>query len=288
MKTKRWIAVLSAVLLAVSLQTVSAQETPAAPAPAAPPAETAPPADAAPQPEAPPAEPAAPAEVDMDKVSYAIGLNMGRSLASQIERDGIAINGDRLVEGFRDAITKADAELTQEEIQQTMQQLVQALPAMQKQAAEKNLAAGQAFMDENAKKEGIKTTESGLQYRVIQEGTGASPTAENRVQVNYRGRLVNGEEFDSSYERGEPAEFPVQGVIPGWSEALKLMKEGAKWEIYVPANLAYGERGQRGIPPNSPLIFEVELLKVLPGEPAQPQGIDLQLPQPGQGQPQGQ
>jgi FKBP-type peptidyl-prolyl cis-trans isomerase len=139
----------------------------------------------------------------------------------------------------------------------------------QKQAAAKakvaseNLAKGKAFLEANKTKEGVKVTDSGLQYKVIEEGTGESPTASDKVRVHYRGRLVNGQEFDSSYKRGKPAEFPVTGVIKGWTEALQLMKEGAKWELYIPPELAYGTQDRPGLPGNSTLIFEVELLDVL-------------------------
>jgi len=120
-----------------------------------------------------------------------------------------------------------------------------------------------AFLEKNATAEGVTVTESGLQYKVVEEGSGATPKVTDRVRVHYRGTLINGEEFDSSYGRGEPAEFPVNGVIPGWTEALQLMKEGAKYQLVIPSNLAYGERGTPGIPPNATLLFDVELLKVL-------------------------
>jgi len=122
---------------------------------------------------------------------------------------------------------------------------------------------GEAFLKENATKEGVKTLPSGLQYKEIKAGTGKTPKATDTVSVHYRGTLINGKEFDSSYKRGEPAEFPVNRVIPGWTEALQLMKEGSKWMLYIPSKLAYGERGAGGdIGPNETLIFEVELLKV--------------------------
>jgi FKBP-type peptidyl-prolyl cis-trans isomerase len=130
--------------------------------------------------------------------------------------------------------------------------------------AETELEKGEAFLKENAKKEGVKTTASGLQYKVLKEGSGKNPKATDTVQVNYRGTLTNGTEFDSSYKRGEPIEFPLNGVIPGWTEGVQLMKEGAKYQFFIPSKLAYGERGTPGgpIPGNAALIFEVELLKV--------------------------
>jgi FKBP-type peptidyl-prolyl cis-trans isomerase FkpA len=130
--------------------------------------------------------------------------------------------------------------------------------------AETELEKGEAFLKENAKKEGVKTTTSGLQYKVLKEGDGKSPKATDTVQVNYRGTLIDGKEFDSSYKRGEPAEFPLNRVIPGWTEGVQLMKEGAKYQFTIPSKLAYGERGTPGgpIPGNATLVFEIELLKV--------------------------
>jgi FKBP-type peptidyl-prolyl cis-trans isomerase len=146
----------------------------------------------------------------------------------------------------------------------------------QQQAAEKakagaeNLAKGTAFLEANKTKEGVVALPSGLQYKVIKEGTGNTPVATDKVKTHYRGRLIDGKEFDSSYKRGKPAEFPVTGVIKGWVEALQLMKEGAKWELYIPANLAYGTRDTPTIPANSTLIFEIELLEIVkPAPPAE-------------------
>jgi FKBP-type peptidyl-prolyl cis-trans isomerase len=139
------------------------------------------------------------------------------------------------------------------------------MQAKLKAAGEKNAAEGAKFLEENKKKEGVKTTSSGLQYKVLKEGTGAQPKATDTVTVNYRGTLINGKEFDSSYQRGQPATFPLNGVIKGWTEGLQLMKQGAKYQLFVPPNLAYGERAAGpDITPNSTLIFEVELLEVKP------------------------
>lgn len=134
----------------------------------------------------------------------------------------------------------------------------------QQQVATKNLSDGNAFLDSNSKKEGVKVLPSGLQYKVLKEGTGNSPKATDKVKVHYKGTLINGEEFDSSYKRGTPAEFPVNGVIAGWTEALQLMKEGSKWQLFIPSKLAYRERGSGPkITPNSTLVFDVELLEIV-------------------------
>jgi FKBP-type peptidyl-prolyl cis-trans isomerase FklB len=131
-----------------------------------------------------------------------------------------------------------------------------------KEIAERNLAAGKAFLEENKKKEGVKTLPSGLQYKVLAEGSGKIPKASDNVTVNYKGTLINGTEFDSSYKRGKPTTFQVDKVIRGWTEALQLMKEGSKWQLFIPLELGYGERGAEPVPPNSVLIFEVELISV--------------------------
>lgn len=278
MKKMKWIVVLAAAVLTMaSLDVALAQEPQEAPAPA--------PAAPAPAPEGEAAAPAAPTALDMDKISYAIGLMEGRQLATSLQGGGIDINVDRLLAGYQAGLTGTEAELGYEEVEQTFSSLRGSLQQMQQQAPQKNLARGEAFLKENATKEGVQSLPSGVQYRVLQEGTGESPTLEKTVKVNYRGRLLSGAVFDSSYSRGEPATFPLSGVIPGWQEALQKMKVGAKWEIFIPAKLAYGEQGQRGIPPNSVLIFDVELLEVMDA-PAQPQGAEVPLPQPGQpGQP---
>src|SRR5213593_525626 len=149
----------------------------------------------------------------------------------------------------------------------------------QKAAADKNASEGTKFLEENKKKEGVKTTASGLQYKVVKEGTGAQPKANDTVTVNYRGTLINGTEFDSSYKRGEPATFPVNGVIKGWTEALQLMKVGSKYQLFVPSSLAYGERSvSPEIGPNATLIFEVELLDAKPPPTPAPQAAPQAAP----------
>lgn len=200
---------------------------------------------------------------EMDKVSYAIGVQLGTNFKNQ----GIDIEIDKLIQGFKDVTAGKKLELTEAEIQQTMmafgQKMREKQLEKQKADAAKNLAAGKAFLYANGKKEGVKVLPSGLQYKVLKEGTGKTPTAADKVKTHYRGRLIDGMEFDSSYKRGKPAEFGVTAVIKGWTEALQLMKEGAKWELYIPANLAYGEQARPTIPANSTLIFEIELLEIV-------------------------
>lgn len=197
------------------------------------------------------------------KDGYAIGYQIGEDF----KRHNLTIDPDMLARGARDALTQKKPLMTPEERRTALTDLEMRIRTaqqkmLQEQAA-KNLAASDKFLAENGAKEGVKTLPSGLQYRVIQEGTGPSPQAADTVTVNYRGSLVDGTEFDSSYRRGQPAELPVEGLIPGWTEALHLMKTGSKWEIFIPPQLGYGERGASPvIPPNSVLVFEVELLSV--------------------------
>lgn len=202
-------------------------------------------------------------ETEMDKVSYAIGVQLGQNF----KRQKIEIKIESLIRGLRDATAGKELALTQEQIKQVMTSFSQRMMAkrkeLQKADAAKNLAAGKAFLAANGKKEGVKVLPSGLQYKILKKGTGKSPTAEDKVKTNYRGTLIDGTEFDSSYKRNKPAEFAVKAVIKGWTEALQLMKEGAKWELYIPPELAYGARGNRGIPGNSTLIFQVELIEIV-------------------------
>ncbi|MBI4838452.1 MAG: FKBP-type peptidyl-prolyl cis-trans isomerase, partial [Nitrospirae bacterium] len=172
-----------------------------------------------------------------------------------------------LAKGVGDALIGGKFLLTDDELRETLTALQKDLSAKQQERMQglldKNKKEGAAFLEGNKKKEGVKTTASGLQYNVIKEGTGKTPKASDTVKVNYSGKLIDGTEFDSSYKRGEPATFQVGGVIAGWTEALQLMKEGAKWQLVIPSNLAYGETGAGNvIEPNSVLIFEVELLAV--------------------------
>ena len=248
---------------------------PAAKAPAAQVAGTAKPA---PKPAAgtaakPAAKPAAPAALTTDKQkgSYAIGLNIGKSIKQQ----PIDLDVPSLLRGIKDAASGATPALTDAEIQaalKTLQaQAQQKHDAEMEKLGEAGMKEGEAFLAENKAKDGVVTTASGLQYKILTAGTGPKPAAQDTVVCNYKGTLINGTEFDSSYKRGKPAEFPVGRVIPGWTEALQLMPVGSKWQLFVPANLAYGMRSPTpAIPPNSTLIFEVELISIKAQEPAKP------------------
>lgn len=194
-----------------------------------------------------------------DKVSYIIGMDIGNNLKKQ----SIDVDPNILVKGVKDALSGAKPLLTEQEIQEAMVAFQKEMAAKQEQVAKRNKAEGEVFLAENKKKEGVKTLPSGLQYKVIKAGTGKKPKSNDTVTVHYRGTLINGTEFDSSYKRGQPVSFPVSGVIPGWTEALQLMEEGAKWQLFIPSNIAYGERGAGGvIGPNATLIFEVELVSI--------------------------
>jgi len=204
---------------------------------------------------------------DQDLVSYSIGYQVG----GDFRRQGIEIDPASLVRGVQDALAGAEPLMAPEEMRQALTELKQQAAAAAKQQREeqaaKNLAEGKAFLAENAEKEGVETLPSGLQYQVLTEGEGDPPAATDTVTVHYRGTLVDGSEFDSSYGRGEPATFPLDRVIPGWTEGLQLMRPGARYRLFVPPELAYGERGGGAkIGPNSALIFEVELLAVQPAE----------------------
>jgi len=198
-----------------------------------------------------------------DKVSYSVGIEIGKNLKFQ----SADLNPELLARGLQDAFSDKKALLTDEEMKEALVSFQKEMVAKQqelvKKVGEKNKSEGETFLGENKKKEGIITLPSGLQYKVIKAGTGKKPKATDTVTAHYKGTLINGTEFDSSYRRGQPASFPVNGVIPGWTEALQLMEEGAKWQVFIPSNLAYGERGAgRDIGPNATLIFEIELVSV--------------------------
>ena len=195
------------------------------------------------------------------RISYTIGLNIGRDFVSQ----DVEIDTAALMAGVRDGLGGQKPRLSDEEMLAEVKSFREAMmakqEAKQKELAAKNLAEGAEFLAKNAKEPGVVVRESGLQYKVLKEGTGPLPKADSIVSVHYRGTLLDGSEFDSSYERNEPLTLPVGGVIPGWTEALTLMKEGSKWQLYIPAALAYGEAGAPpAIGPNATLLFEVELL----------------------------
>ncbi len=194
-----------------------------------------------------------------EKISYIIGRDMANNLAKQ----GISITVDPFIKGLKEVQEGTPSTLSQEEVQQAMMALQQEMAQKQNAAGADNLKAGEAFLAENKTREGVTTLPSGLQYQVLDEGTGKTPSLKDSVTTHYHGTLLDGTVFDSSYERNEPATFPVSGVIAGWTEALQLMKEGAKWRLFVPSNLAYGAQGAGGaIGPNTTLVFDVELIAV--------------------------
>jgi len=207
-------------------------------------------------------------DTNQQQVSYIIGRDLARNFAQQ----GLELDIDTLAAALKEGLAGEPSRLTQEQMQTAMQQLQEQLGGgmdeddddnTQNPNAMNNKAEGEAFLAENAKKPGVTTLPSGLQYEVLTEGSGKKPTLRSSVTTHYHGTLINGNVFDSSYQRGQPATFPVNGVIAGWTEALQLMGEGSKYRLYIPSDLAYGKRGAgRDIGPDSALIFDVELLKV--------------------------
>ncbi len=262
------------------LGSARAQQTPAAASPQVPAAkpqtapaaksQQAPPAGKQKASAAKPGQPAKPKsqsplvlKTDKDKVSYALGMNLGTNL----KRDSVDIDTAIFVRALKDTVAGGRTLLTDSEARAALTQLQTAVRGKQmekmKLAGETNKKEGDAFLAANKSQEGIVTLPSGLEYKILTQGTGPKPTATDTVVCNYRGTLVNGTEFDSSYKRGQPATFPVTGVIKGWTEALQLMPVGSKWQLFLPAELAYGERGPSPeIGPNSTLVFEVELLSI--------------------------
>jgi FKBP-type peptidyl-prolyl cis-trans isomerase FklB len=202
-------------------------------------------------------------ENQKDKESYSIGYQVGLSM----QKDGVEINFDMLIHGLQDAIEGKEPLLSEEEMKNLIVDLKKKAAEEQmrkiQEARAENAEEAAKFLEENGKKEGIKTTESGLQYRILREGDGASPGSEDFVTAHYRGTFIDSTEFDSSYSRGKPQTFQTNAVIKGWTEALQMMKTGSKWEIFVPPHLAYGRGGMgERIPPNKLLVFEIELLAV--------------------------
>jgi FKBP-type peptidyl-prolyl cis-trans isomerase FklB len=201
------------------------------------------------------------------KFSYALGMNIGSGLGANLKKQSVEVDSTLVSQGLKDAMSGAKTRLTQEEAQAVLKEVQTEVQkeqqAKMKEAADKNKTEGEAFLAANKSKDGVVTLPSGLQYKILTAGTGPKPTASDSVKCNYRGTLINGSEFDSSYKRGQPATFAVGQVIKGWTEALQLMPVGSKWQLFVPASLAYGERGAGAeIGPNATLIFEVELLSI--------------------------
>lgn len=201
-------------------------------------------------------------EIKLDSTEQKASYVIGRNIASEVANPNVPFDIDALVAGFRDGLTGKDSKLTDEQAQAAITQFQALAQAQMQKKAEEDAAKGQEFLAENAKKEGVKTTKSGLEYEIVKAGTGATPKLTDTVVCHYEGKLIDGTVFDSSYKRGEPAEFPVNRVIAGWTEALQLMKVGGKWKLYIPSDLAYGPQGNRSIPPNSVLIFDIELLGI--------------------------
>jgi FKBP-type peptidyl-prolyl cis-trans isomerase len=196
---------------------------------------------------------------DAGKYSYSIGRQI---TSNQIEQ-GIEIDPKAFCAGVKDGAAKKESRITDQEMSDARRAIGEKIREKMMAEAEKNTKEGQDYLEQNKKKDGVKVTASGLQYREVRAGKGKKPTAKDMVKVHYKGTLINGKEFDSSYKRGEPAEFALAGVIPGWTEGLQLMNEGSVYEFVIPSELAYGQRGQRpDIEPNSTLVFEVELLEI--------------------------
>jgi FKBP-type peptidyl-prolyl cis-trans isomerase FklB len=194
-----------------------------------------------------------------DKISYIIG----RDMAANFQKQGIEIEAEAFIQGMKEAMEGKPSALSQAEVQQAMMALQQSIGQKQQGKGADNKKAGEEFLAQNKNKEGVQTLPSGLQYQILQPGKGKSPAKTDKVTTHYHGTLIDGTVFDSSYERGQPATFPVNGVIAGWTEALQLMQEGAKWRLFIPSDLAYGVRGAGSdIGPDSALIFDVELISV--------------------------
>jgi len=249
---------------------VRAQQTPAATGTQqAPPAKTAHSAATKPRATAK-AQPPLTLKTQKEKISYAIGMNIGTGM----HRQSLQVDPNILLRGLKDALAGGKMLMTDEEVKTVMTQLQSDMRKAQQekmeQAGAANKKEGEAFLAANKSKEGVQTLPSGLQYKILKEGAGPKPTATDTVVCNYRGTLIDGKEFDSSYKRGEPATFPVNGVIKGWTEALQLMPVGSKWQLFLPADLAYGDRGAGAdIGPGATLIFEVELMSIQQAKPAE-------------------
>jgi FKBP-type peptidyl-prolyl cis-trans isomerase FklB len=208
-------------------------------------------------------------EDETTRVNYSLGYQIG----GDFKRQGVEMNAEAVVQGIRDALSEAKPQMDSAAMNETLVELKRKVVAEQQERRKKTeyarLDAGKKFLEENARKEGVITTDSGLQYKIVKEGSGKSPGSQDQVTVHYKGTLIDGKEFDSSFKKGEPASFRLDGVIKGWSEGLQLMKEGGKSQLFVPAELAYGNRGPLG---NYTLIFDVELISVDEPKPEQGQG----------------
>ncbi len=254
-------------------QQTPAAGTPAATTPAAPPATTPKAATMAKAPAkktgtaAKSAAAAVPLKTRKEKFSYALGMNIGTGYSQGLKKQSVEVDWNLIAQGMKDAATGSKMRLTQDEAQAVLKEVQTEVQKQQQektqQAASANKTEGEAFLAANKSKDGVVTLPSGLQYKILTAGTGPKPTASDSVKCNYKGTLIDGKEFDSSYKRGEPATFAVGQVIKGWTEALELMPVGSKWQIFVPSSLGYGERGAGAeIGPNATLIFEVELLSI--------------------------
>lgn len=204
---------------------------------------------------------------EKEKLSYSIGYMQGSSMAGFFKAQSIDVDTNIIIDAFKAGLTGAKPALTEQEMREIIAGFKKSMSAkhaeLMKESSDKNKTAGEVFLAENKGKEGVVTVPSGLQYKVLKEGTGETPKATDKVEVNYKGTLIDGREFDSSYKLGKPAVFQVNKVITGWTEALQMMKVGSKWKVFIPANLAYGDRGAgQIIGPNSTLIFEIELVSI--------------------------
>ena len=266
---------ITALLLATAMMLAGdgyAQQTPPASAPSA----TTPAAPAATTPKAPVKKTApaaktavpAPLKTRTEKFSYALGMNIGSGLGANLKKQSVEVDTALVAQGLKDAMSGSKTRLTEDEAKAVLTEVQNDVKKQQQEkmaeAGAKNKTEGEAFLAGNKGKEGVVTLPDGLQYKILTAGTGPKPAATDSVVCNYKGTLINGTEFDSSYKRGQPATFGVSQVIKGWTEALQLMPTGSKWQLFIPANLAYGERGAGGeIGPDSTLIFEVELLSIV-------------------------
>ena len=244
---RKFVVVLAALAMSAGWLVVNGADKPAADPKAAPAAET-----------------GGSLKTNKEKISYGIGMSIGQN----IKQDGIDVDVTLLAKGIADVLSGAKPAIAMDEFRAAMEELQKDMQKKEETrnvaAGDKNKTAGEAFLAANKSKEGVKTTASGLQYTVVKEGAGKIPTAADKVKVHYTGTLIDGTKFDSSVDRGEPITFPVNGVIKGWTEALQLMKAGAKYKLFIPSDLAYGPRGAGAlIGPNSVLVFDVELLEVV-------------------------